>query len=120
MPSQPKPNTMIIVITQLKLKSPFAFFGLANQARKILGQLKKHPHTGFKKTGFWTDHYTMTSWNNREEMRAFATTGAHLEAMKMSGKIAKEIRTFTYETNAMPAWKEAKAMLAKDGRVTKY
>lgn len=111
---------MIIVITQLKLRSPWAFFSLANQARKIVGQLKKHPNSGFKKTGFWTSHYTMTSWNNMEDMRDFARSGAHLEAMKKSASIAKEIRTHTYEADAMPPWDQAKELLVKDGRVIRY
>lgn len=111
---------MIIVITQIKLRSPWAFFGLANMARKIVGQLKNHPNSGFKKTGFWTNHYTITSWNNRQEMQDFARSGAHLDSMKKAGSIAKEVRTLTYEADAMPTWSAAKAMLEKDGRITTY
>ena len=36
----------------------------------------------FKKRGVWTKHYTMSLWKNEEEMKAFALSGAHLEAMK--------------------------------------
>jgi hypothetical protein len=61
----------------------------------------------------------MTLWNNEEEMKSFALSGAHLEAMKTSKDIAKEIRIITIEANELPNWKEAKRLL-EGGKVTHY
>ena len=68
-------------------------FLLVSQALKIMGQLKSTNCKEFKKRGFWTKHYTMTLWENEADLKEFARSGAHLEAMKISNKIAKEIRT---------------------------
>lgn len=67
----------------------------------------------FKKQGFWTKHYTMTLWNSEEELKDFAKSGAHLDAMKESSKIAKEIRTLTIDADSLPNWKDAKQMLTE-------
>lgn len=64
-------------------------------------------------------HYTMTLWNNETELQEFARSGAHLEAMKKSHKIAKEIRTVTIEVETLPNWKQAKKLL-ENGTVYKY
>jgi hypothetical protein len=61
----------------------------------------------------------MSLWNNEQEMRDFAMSGAHLEAMKTSKKIAKEIRTITLEAEKLPDWKTAIKLLEK-GKVIKY
>lgn len=74
-------------------------------------QLKASEYKAFKKSGFWTKHYTMTLWNSDEELKAFANNGAHLEAMKNSARIAKEIKTITLNSDKLPSWKEAKQLL---------
>ena len=110
---------MKVTITSIELKGPLKFFALSSSALKILKQLKSANSVGFKKKGLWTKHYTMSMWKNEEDMRAFATSGAHLEAMKTSKKIAKEIRTVTIEADQFPDWKTAIALLAK-GKVFKF
>lgn len=110
---------MKVTITSIELKGPLKFFALSSSALKILKQLKTSNSVDFKKKGIWTKHYTMSLWNNEEEMRAFATSGAHLEAMKTSKKIAKEIRTVTIEADKLPDWKTALSLLEK-GKVFKF
>lgn len=61
----------------------------------------------------------MTLWNNEAELRSFAKSGAHLEAMKTSSQIAKEIRTITIDADSLPSWKEAENLL-KGGKVYQY
>ncbi len=102
---------MKVTITSIELKGPFKFFLLSSQALKILKQLKATNCKEFKKNGFWTKHYTMTLWNNETELKEFAKSGAHLEAMKNSKNISKEIRTFTYDADVLPSWEEGKKML---------
>ena len=110
---------MKVTITSIELKGPFKFFLLSYQALQIGKQLKATHYKDFKTRGFWTKHYTMTLWNNETELKAFATSGAHLEAMKRSREIAKEIRTYTYDADKLPSWKEAKMLLNK-AKVMKF
>ena len=104
---------MKATITSIELKGPLQFFALSSQALKITRQLKATNYKEYKKRGFWTKHYTMTLWNNEQELKDFARSGAHLEAMKTSHTIAKEIRTITIDAEVLPNWKEAKKLLEK-------
>lgn len=111
---------MLLTITLIELKSPFKFFALSHKALGIMKQLKTSKHAGYKNTGLWTKHYTMTLWHNAEDMQAFARGGAHLEAMRQAASLARELRTLTIQADAMPDWKTAKAMIAKDGKVMQF
>ncbi|MFD2203336.1 DUF3291 domain-containing protein [Shivajiella indica] len=102
---------MKATITSIELKGPFQFFALSARAFSILKQLKSTNYKDFKKRGIWTKHYTMTLWNSEEELKKFSKSGAHLEAMKNTKKIAKEIRTITIDTEVLPSWEEAKRLL---------
>jgi hypothetical protein len=102
---------MKATITSIELKGPLKFFALSANALNIIKQLKATNYKDFKKRGIWTKHYTMTLWNNESELKEFAKSGAHLEAMKKSKQIAKEIRTITIDTDTLPSWDEAKKLL---------
>ena len=116
----PKSTTMIAVITSIELKSPFKYFPLIANSSQIVRQLQKSDGCiGYKFRGIWTKHYTITCWETHEQMGAFAKSGSHLQAMGKSKALAKEIRTYTYETDTMPNWKEAKALL-REGKVLSY
>ncbi len=110
---------MKATITSIELKGPFKFFVLSQKALSIVKQLKSSNCKDFKKRGFWTTHYTMTLWGNENDLKEFAGSGAHLEAMKVSKEIAKEIRTITIDTEILPNWKEAKSLLEK-GKVIRF
>ncbi len=107
---------MKMTITSIRLRSPFKFFPLSLYALHILRQLKSTNYVEFKKTGLWTMHYTMTLWNSEEDLKAFAASGAHLEAMQKGANIATEIRTLTIDAEQLPNWKTAKKMLAEQGK----
>ncbi len=111
---------MIITITSLKLKTPFHFFKLASRALKVTRQLNSTECLSFKKSGFWNEHFTISAWATKEQMHKFARSGAHLEAMKQSADIAKEIRTLTIEADVVPNWIEAKRRLKEEGKVLKF
>jgi hypothetical protein len=110
---------MKATITSIELKGPLKFFLLSRKALGIIKQLKTTDCKDFKKKGFWTTHYTMTLWNSEDELKYFAKSGAHLNAMKSSKQIAKEIRTITIDAERLPQWKEAIELL-KQGKVYKY
>lgn len=110
---------MKATITSIELKGPLKFFALSSKALKIVRQLKTTNCTQFKKRGIWTKHYTMTLWNSEEELLEFARSGAHLEGMKASAQIAREIRTLTIDADKLPSWTEAKRML-EHGKVFRF
>jgi hypothetical protein len=110
---------MKLSITFIELKSPSQFFSLSIQALKIVKQLKKTPCVKYKSVGFWKKHYTMTLWNNEDEMRLFATSGAHLDAMKSSYKIANAIKVLTIDCDQLIGWKEAKLRVESQTNVLK-
>lgn len=111
---------MIAVITLIELKNPLKFFSLSYNALQIIKQMKGTAVVQYKSTGIWTTHYTLSLWNNKEDMQAFARSGAHLEAMKQSAKLAKEIKTLSIETDSLPDWKTAKKRLHTEGKSLKY
>ncbi|QCK16650.1 DUF3291 domain-containing protein [Mangrovivirga cuniculi] len=110
---------MKATITSIKLKKPWHFFVLSKMALRIFKQLKTTKCKQYKSTGFWTLHYTMTLWEEESDMKEFAKSGAHLEAMKRSSNIASEIHTITINAKNLPTWKEAKLLLGK-GKVLRY
>src|SRR5688500_4883894 len=111
---------MKVTITSIELKSPFKFFALSYRAMNILKQLSATNCLKKKSRGFWTKHYTMTLWENEHDLKTFAKSGSHLEAMKNSASIAKEIRTLTLDADKLPDWKEAKSLLKKQGRALNF
>ena len=78
---------------------------------QIIRQLRATEYKAFKKQGIWTTHYTMTLWENEAQLRAFATSGAHLAAMRRSGDIARAIKTVTIDADVLPSWRAAKRIL---------
>ena len=110
---------MKATITYIQLKSPLKVFHFTRLVAKIITQLKNSPYQGFASRGFWTKYYTITLWKNENDMKTFATSGAHLEAMKNSKAIAKEIRTITFDTEEFPSWKTARKILI-DAKQIRY
>lgn len=102
---------MKVTITSLELKGPLKFFALSAYALKIIKQLKGSNYKDFKKRGVWTTHYTMTLWQNENDLKDFAKSGAHLVAMQNAAQIAKEIRVITIDADFLPTWSEAKKLL---------
>ena len=111
---------MKLTITSIELKGILKFFVLSQQALFILKQLRSTQCKGFKKKGIWTTHYTMTLWNSEDEMKAFAHSGAHLSAMKLSQNIAKEIKILTVDAHEFTSWSQAIKMLNSQGKTLKY
>ncbi len=112
---------MIVSITSIQLRSPLQFFSLSYQGMQIYKQLDNIPQCLAKKnTGFWKMHYTLTAWESVEAIKTFARSDAHLAAMKLSAKLATEIRILTTEMAEIPDWKTAKKLVAEQGRVLNF
>ena len=74
----------------------------------------------YRNTGFGYMHYTLSAWESKAEMKQFVPTGAHRDAMKASATIAREIRTYTFESDEMPSWKDAKQLLKEKGKLLTF
>lgn len=112
---------MIVTVTSLKLRKLWKFFRLSFHGMRVMKQ--SNNQRGFikmKNTGFGYMHYTLSAWETEEDVKNFAKSGAHLEAMKESAAIATQIKTYTYETDKMPNWKEAKELLMQKGKVLNF
>ncbi len=112
---------MIVTVTSIRLKKWWYFFRLSYYGLQITRQL--HREKGFlilKNTGFGMMHYTLSAWENEEDVERFYKQGAHLQAMKQAKAIASETTTFTYQTDRFPDWQEAKKLLKENGRVLRW
>lgn len=109
---------MIITITSLKLRHWRGFFKLSLWGLKISRQAKtQKDFIEMKNTGFGYLHFTLSVWESEEGLKNFARSGAHLEAMKESRNLATEIRIYTFQSEQIPDWQEAKRMLFENGKV---
>ena len=109
---------MVITITSLELRHWWNFFKLSLWGLKIVRQTKTQK--GFiemKNTGFGYLHFTLSVWETEADVKNFARSGAHLEAIKQSRKLATEIRIYTFHSEEIPDWKEAKRLLFERGKV---
>lgn len=104
---------MIVNITVLELKHVFKVITFFDWIKQIDAQLKNTNCLDYKKTGFWKTYYTVTSWQNKEDMQAFARNGAHLKTMQESRRIAKSFKTLSINADTLPNWKQAKSLLSK-------
>jgi hypothetical protein len=52
------------------------------------------------------DLRTLSVWENREKMKAFRNSQAHLKAMQNSNKLGFG-QSYTWETEHIPSWSEA-------------
>ncbi len=104
------PNLMIVSITKIELHSYSklgAFFIFNSQIIKELQQSKCMNH---KVTGNWNLRvwYTMTLWENENDINDFYRNGSHLEAMKLSKTFSSKIQSHRIQNEKLLSWKEAK------------
>jgi uncharacterized protein YkwD len=58
---------------------------------------------------------TLTAWKDKDTMRGFMKSGMHLKAIKSFRKIAIG-KTYGYESETIPSWKEAFELLERNGK----
>jgi hypothetical protein len=112
---------MYITVTSIKLRSVWYFFKLSLNGMQILKQTRTEK--GFikmKNTGFGYLHYTLSAWESEGDIKRFARSGAHANAMKQSKDLSTEIKIYTYQAAEMPGWKEAKELLNAKGRTLTF
>jgi len=109
---------MFITITSLRLKHWWSYFIMSFLALKIVLQTKKQKgFISMKNTGFGYLHFTLSVWESEEDLKNFTRSGAHFEAMNESRNLATEIRVYTFQSELIPDWKDAKRILFERGRV---
>lgn len=101
---------MIVSITKIELHSYsklVAFFKFNSQIIKELQQseCKKYKLTGNWNLKVW---YTMTLWENENDINDFYRNGSHLEAMKQSKTFSLKIQSHRIQNEELLSWKEAK------------
>jgi hypothetical protein len=100
---------MIVSITKIELISYskiFAFFKFNGQIIKDLklSKCKKHKVTGNWNLKAW---YTMTLWENENDINDFYRNGIHLEAMKQSKTFSSKIQSKRKYYEDLMGWNEA-------------
>lgn len=105
---------MIVSVTKIELMSYsklLAFFKFNGQIIKELQrtQCKKHKVTGSWNLKVW---YTMTLWENENDINDFYRNGSHLEAMKQSKKFSSKIQSLRVQNEDLLGWKEAKKLFS--------
>lgn len=106
---------MIIVVTELQVRSFWRFFEFAGLSRSSLKQANRTPgviHASMSNKG-WRTGYTLTAWKDKESMHEFKTNGVHKKAMTKMRKLSTRYRTFIWESDTVPTMKEAKLRLTE-------
>jgi hypothetical protein len=107
---------MIVSVTKIELISYsklIAFFKFNGQIIKELQhtQCKKYQVTGSWNLKVW---YTMTLWENEQDINDFYRNGTHLEAMKQSKKFSSKIQFHRIQKEDLMNWKEAKNLFGSN------
>jgi len=102
--------TKIELISYSKLMAFFKF------NRRIINDLKQSKCIKFKMTSSWNlkHWYTMTLWENEDDINHFYRNGPHLEAMKQSKTFSSKIQSKRVYNEDLIHWKEAKEQFEND------
>jgi hypothetical protein len=107
---------MIISVTKIELNSyskMIAFFKFNGQ---IIAELKQSNCKKHKVTGNWNLKvwYTMTLWENENDINDFYRNGTHQEAIKQSGNFSSKIQSYRIQKEDLMNWKEAKKLFVNN------
>ncbi len=107
---------MILSITKIELNSYSKLIPFFKFNGQIINELKQSKCKKYKITGSWNLKiwYTMTLWENENEINDFYRKGTHLEAMKQSQSFSSKIYSIRIHKENLMSWKEAKKLLVKN------
>ncbi|MGZ3862834.1 MAG: hypothetical protein ACXVPN_10520 [Bacteroidia bacterium] len=79
---------------------------------QIIKELKQSNCKKYKFTRSWNLKvwYTMTLWENENEINDFYRKGVHLKAMKKAGTFSSKIQSHRIDNEDLIDWNEAKEM----------
>lgn len=103
---------MILSITKIELNSYLKLIAFFKFNGQIISDLKQSNCRKHKVTGNWNFKiwYTMTLWENEDELNNFYRNGTHLEAMKQSKKFSSKINSVRVAKDDLMNWFEAKRL----------
>ena len=103
---------MILSITKIELNSYAKLIEFFKFNRQIINELKESACKGYKVTGNWNLKvwYTMTLWENEDEINIFYRNGKHLEAMKQSKNFSSKIQFKRISQVDLIGWKSGKKL----------
>ncbi|PLT27917.1 hypothetical protein [Peribacillus deserti] len=104
---------MFISVTRMRLKRKRNLPAFIWYTLRSVSQSKKAPgllHSSLDKEG-WHTYWTLTLWENKDDMKMYRNKGNHLKAMKISRKIASELESLNWEGDHHPSWSECKERL---------
>lgn len=86
---------MIIVATELHVRSFWKLFSFVKHASRSMKQAKNAPGNiyAYATNGGWRIGYTLTAWENKEAMMQFRNSGAHKTAMKQISRLSNRYKT---------------------------
>jgi hypothetical protein len=104
---------MIIIATELHVRSIWLFFEFVSLSLRSMKQAKKSAGCISAVAGNkgWRIGYTLTAWENEEVMLQFRNTGAHKEAMSKIRKLSYKYKTLRWKSDTPVNWEEAKSRL---------
>ncbi len=105
---------MIVSITKIELNSYLKLIPFFKFNGQIIAELKQSKYKKYKLTSSWNWRvwYTMTLWENEQEINDLYRNGIHLEAMKQSRKFSSKIEYRRLQNEDLIPWKEAKKLFA--------
>lgn len=103
---------MIVSITKIELISYSKFIAFFKFNKQIIAELIQSKSKKHKLTGSWNlkDWYTMSLWENENDINDFYRNGTHLEAMKQSKTFSSNIQSKRIYNDDLISWKEAKKL----------
>lgn len=104
---------MPLSITKIELSSYTKLPSFLKMNGNIFKQLKKSNCIKYKAIGSWNlkTWYTMSVWENDEDINQFYRNGTHLDAMKSAKNFSSEISSIRIEGKEYIEWKLAKEQL---------
>ena len=106
---------MILSITKIELNSYSKLIEFFKFNGAIINQLKESKCKKYRVSCDWNLKvwYTMTLWENENEINDFYRIGKHLEAMKQSKRFSSKIQLKRINKADLIKWKDGKKLFEK-------
>lgn len=103
---------MIVSITKIELTAYSKLIAFIQLNQQIIDQLKQSTCKKFKLSCNWNLKvwYTMTLWENEQEINDFYRHGIHLTAMKQASLFSSHTKSLRIQHHDLKPWKEMKAL----------
>jgi hypothetical protein len=106
---------MIVSVTKIELNSYSRLISFFKFNAQIIAELKQSPCKSYQFARNWNLKiwYTMTLWENENDINCFYRNGPHLKAMKKATVFSSKIQSKRVQNQNILIWKEAKKLFDK-------